>query len=130
MAESDVDELWVFAKFVVADHVEHFDAASDGGADEEFVAFGRELNALTHSLGFQCVKQPWWVRRYVEDNYAIMIPVQRGGHSHFTVRVKGKALRAIRNLFDHCIDNGFFQGQISDQNVGVVDAVSERSLAD
>ena len=130
MAESDVDELWVFAKFVVADHVEYLDTAGDGGADEEFVAFGCELNALTHSLGVQCVKQPWWVGGDVEDNNAIMIPVQRGGHCHFTVGVKGKALRAIRDLFNHRIDDGFFQGQISDQDVGVVDAVSKRPLAD
>ena len=114
MTESDVDELRVFAKFVVSDHVEYLDTAGNWGADEKFVAFGREFNALTHSLGVQCVKEPWRAGGDVEDNNAVMIPVQRGGHCHLTVGVKGKALRAIRDLFNHRINDRFFQGQISD----------------
>ena len=75
MAESDVDELWVFAKFVVADHVEYLDTAGDGGADEEFVAFGRELNSLTSALGVEGVEQAWWTGGDIHYDDAIVVDV-------------------------------------------------------
>ena len=130
MAEADVEEFGVLAQFVVADNVEYLDATGYGGADEEFVSFGCEFDALTSTLGVECVKQTGRIGGDVEHADSIVGDVQRGGDGHLTIGMKGKALRAIRDLFNHRIDDGFFQGQISDQNVGVVDAVSERPLAD
>lgn len=56
MAESDVEELGVLSQLVVADHVEDFDPPGGGGADEEFVPLGRELNALANAPCVECVK--------------------------------------------------------------------------
>ncbi len=129
MTEADVEKLRVLTQFVLAEHVKHFDAAGHGGADEEFVSFGCEFDALASALGVESVEKPRRIGGNVEYNDAVVVGPQCSGHGHLAVGVKGKALGTIGHLLDDSVDDGFFQRQICKENVGVINAVSGRTLA-
>ena len=120
MTEADVEKLRVLTQFVLAEHVKHFDAAGHGGADEEFVSFGCEFDALASALGVESVEKPRRIGGNVEYNDAVVVGPQCSGNGHFAVGVKGKALGTIGHLLDDSVDDGFFQRQICKENVGVI----------
>ena len=53
-----MEKLGVPAKFKISHDIKDLNAAGDGGADEELVSFGSELNALPDALGVHRVEQP------------------------------------------------------------------------
>ena len=129
VAEADVEELGLLSQFVVAYHVKNLDAPSGWGADEEFVSFGCEFDALASALGVESVEKSRRIGGNVEYNDAVVVGPQCSGHGHFAVGVRGKALGTIGHLLDDSVDDGFFQRQICKENVGVINAVSGRTLA-
>ena len=77
MTEADVEKLRVLTQLVLAEHVKHFDAAGHGGADEEFVSFGCEFDALASALGVESVEKPRRIGGNVEYNDAVVVAVPR-----------------------------------------------------
>ena len=129
MAETDVQKLGVLPKFKISYYIENLDATGDGGADEELVAFGRELNALPDALGVHRVEQSRGLGCDVDHGDAVVVGAESGGHSHFAVGMKGKALQPVGSLFDDTGDLRLFQSEVGDEHVTEIPTVVGGALA-
>jgi len=117
VAEADMEKLGVLAKFKISHNIKDLNAAGDGGADEELVSFGRELNALPDALGVHRVEQSRGLGCDVDHDDAVVIGPQRGGDGHFAVGVEGKTLGAIGHLLNDRVYHRLFPHQIGKKNV-------------
>lgn len=124
-----MEKLGVLAKFKISHDIKDLNAAGDGGADEELVSFGRELNALPDALGVHRVEQSRGLGCDVNHGDAVVVDAESGGHSHFAVGMKCKALQPVGSLFDDTCDLRLFQREVGDKHITEITTAVGSALA-
>ena len=129
MAEADMEKPGVLAKFKISHDIKDLNAAGDGRSDEELVSFRREFNALPNALGVHRVEQSCGFGCDVDHGDAVVVDAESGGHSHFSVGMKGKALQPVGSLFDDTCDLRLFQREVGDKHITEITTAVGSALA-
>lgn len=117
VAVAGLEELLVFAQFILTHHIVNFDAAGGRRTDKQFVPFRRELDALADAAGVEMIKQSCRFRGDIKHRNAVLVLAETCAHRHLAIRMKGEALNPVTHVFDHAGDRGYFQRQIDNRYV-------------